>query len=199
MVTKRTTKTRQLDTKKRLLKAALDIFSKHGYDAATTRSIAKKAGVNESLIHRYFDSKHGLFLALNQAFRENLLNEFLSYEEAGGLEEELVHLMKYRMNQTSKKKKFFRLSLSRAILDPKVRENIRNYARVKPPALKDRFERFQKSGEIRADLDLDSVISLVQILAFALSVLTDALESMETADAEKLIVEAAQILALGLK
>ena len=54
----------QKGTKAKLLKAALDIFSKEGYDAATTRSIAKKAGVNESLIHRYFGSKSGLFVAL---------------------------------------------------------------------------------------------------------------------------------------
>ena len=49
------------DTKKAIIQAARIIFTRHGYDAASTRDIAAKAGVNIALINRYFGSKEGLF------------------------------------------------------------------------------------------------------------------------------------------
>src|SRR5580698_5781998 len=89
----------QKSTRVKLLKAALDVFSKEGYDAATTRHIAKKAGVNESLIHRYFESKLGLFLELKNHFREKFLAEIASYDESETLEEELNKFLLLRLER----------------------------------------------------------------------------------------------------
>lgn len=50
--------------KERLLEAGLDIFGKHGYEAATTRMIAAQAGVNISAIPYYFGGKEGLYHAV---------------------------------------------------------------------------------------------------------------------------------------
>ncbi len=47
----------------RLLEAALDIFGRDGYEAATTRAIAKKAGVNIAAIPYYYNGKEGLYRA----------------------------------------------------------------------------------------------------------------------------------------
>ena len=52
----------RLATEIRLLDAAEQIFSRHGFQGATTRMIAKKADVNVALIARYFDGKYGLML-----------------------------------------------------------------------------------------------------------------------------------------
>jgi AcrR family transcriptional regulator len=49
------------DTQNRILKAALETFSKHGYTGATTREIAKRAGVTEVTLFRHFPSKEKLF------------------------------------------------------------------------------------------------------------------------------------------
>lgn len=48
-------------TKERILKAALELFSKRGYLGATTREIASRAGVAELTLFRYFTSKEKLF------------------------------------------------------------------------------------------------------------------------------------------
>ncbi len=48
----------------RLLEAALDIFGRDGYEAATTRAIAKKAGVNIAAIPYYYNGKEGLYRAV---------------------------------------------------------------------------------------------------------------------------------------
>ena len=45
------------------MQAAAELFSARGYDGASTRDIAEKAGVNVALINRYFGSKAKLFNA----------------------------------------------------------------------------------------------------------------------------------------
>lgn len=46
-----------------IVTAAAHLFSQRGYDGASTREIAERAGVNVALISRYFGSKEGLFEA----------------------------------------------------------------------------------------------------------------------------------------
>jgi len=49
------------DTKKRLLQATLELISTRGYQGATTREIAKRAGVSELTLFRKFGNKENLF------------------------------------------------------------------------------------------------------------------------------------------
>lgn len=44
-----------------LLEAGRDVFNRKGYVSASTREIAEQAGVSETLIYRYFNTKAGLF------------------------------------------------------------------------------------------------------------------------------------------
>jgi len=50
-----------------LLTAAQELFAERGYDRVTTREIAERAGVDASLIARYFGSKTGIYLAAIRA------------------------------------------------------------------------------------------------------------------------------------
>jgi len=52
---------RSPNARDRLLEVSVDVFGKHGFDAATTRMIAKKAGVNIAAIPYYFNGKEGLY------------------------------------------------------------------------------------------------------------------------------------------
>ncbi|HSB32075.1 MAG TPA: TetR/AcrR family transcriptional regulator [Candidatus Sulfobium mesophilum] len=49
------------DTKEKILDAGLTLFSKKGYIGATTKEIARKAGVAELTLFRHFSSKERLF------------------------------------------------------------------------------------------------------------------------------------------
>ncbi len=44
-----------------ILQAALDVFAEKGFQGAKTREIAKRAGVSETLIFRYFPTKEELY------------------------------------------------------------------------------------------------------------------------------------------
>jgi AcrR family transcriptional regulator len=48
-------------TKAALLDAASSLFAERGFDRTTVRDIAKKAGVNQALLFRYFGTKEALF------------------------------------------------------------------------------------------------------------------------------------------
>jgi AcrR family transcriptional regulator len=52
------------ETKQRIVQAAAQVFSEHGYTGATTRAIAAAAGVNEVTLFRHFGNKQGLFQAV---------------------------------------------------------------------------------------------------------------------------------------
>jgi AcrR family transcriptional regulator len=49
------------DTREKILEASLSLFSKKGFLGATTKEIAKKAGVAELTLFRHFSSKERLF------------------------------------------------------------------------------------------------------------------------------------------
>lgn len=55
-----------LDTRHRLLEAAILVFAEKGFDGAGIREIALKAKANSALVQYYFGSKEGLYTAALQ-------------------------------------------------------------------------------------------------------------------------------------
>jgi AcrR family transcriptional regulator len=55
--------TRGEPTREALIRAAIDVFGRDGFDAASTRAISDAAGVNQALIGYHFGGKPGLYLA----------------------------------------------------------------------------------------------------------------------------------------
>ncbi|MFY1672183.1 TetR family transcriptional regulator [Plantactinospora sp. WMMB334] len=51
------------DTRQAILSAAREAFAERGFDHASIRAIATSAGVDPALIHHYFGTKDGLFMA----------------------------------------------------------------------------------------------------------------------------------------
>lgn len=79
-------KTKNNDTRSKILEAALDLFSEKGFHASTTRKISQKAGVNEVTLFRHFKTKLTLF--------EEVLNEinragFDSFQVLEGIDFEI--------------------------------------------------------------------------------------------------------------
>jgi AcrR family transcriptional regulator len=66
-----------------LIEAARGLFNERGYSGATTREIADRAGVSETLMFRYFGSKVGVFQqAMVQPFVE-FVQAYIAQAEAG--------------------------------------------------------------------------------------------------------------------
>lgn len=52
---------RQEDTKGRILSAALELFSKRGYEAVTVEQIARAVGIKAPSLYKHFKSKRDIF------------------------------------------------------------------------------------------------------------------------------------------
>ncbi|MCZ6831380.1 MAG: CerR family C-terminal domain-containing protein [Gammaproteobacteria bacterium] len=59
-------------TRESLLRAALNVFGRDGFHAASTRAIADAAGVNQALIGYHFGGKEGLYLAVFEDIAERM-------------------------------------------------------------------------------------------------------------------------------
>lgn len=57
-------------TRQRLYEAAIDLFGERGYEAATLRDVAARAGVSPGLLYRYFPNKRAVVLALYDELSE---------------------------------------------------------------------------------------------------------------------------------
>ncbi|MDH4120833.1 MAG: TetR family transcriptional regulator [Deltaproteobacteria bacterium] len=71
------------ETKLKLLQAAKEILVEQGHVAATVLTIAQRAGVNHGLIHHYFGSKEGLFVALEKQKNEELRQVVVDMVKSG--------------------------------------------------------------------------------------------------------------------
>ncbi|MGD0278165.1 MAG: TetR/AcrR family transcriptional regulator [Smithella sp.] len=77
------------NVRERILEAAKEVFTVYPFKVASTRMIAKQAGVEHPMIHYYFDSKEKLFYEMAEA----IYNETLPVQESwyDGLESMSLH------------------------------------------------------------------------------------------------------------
>ena len=66
---------RQEDTKGRILSAALELFSKRGYEAVTVEQIAQTVGIKAPSLYKHFKSKREIFDSIVEMEKERYLNQ----------------------------------------------------------------------------------------------------------------------------
>ena len=59
-------------TRRRILDAAMEVFAAEGYEGASTRMLAARAGVNQPAIQYHFTSKEGLYRAAAERIGEDV-------------------------------------------------------------------------------------------------------------------------------
>lgn len=67
-----------VDARDRIVEAALTVFAQRGFDGATTREIAKEAGVSSALIHHHFKDKESLWKLVGQRISEEFVEAISS-------------------------------------------------------------------------------------------------------------------------
>lgn len=82
------------ETRLRIINAALDVFGTLGFEEASTRGIADRAGVNLAALHYYFAGKDGLYRACADhiaAYGEKLTGPFVARLETTLANPRLTH------------------------------------------------------------------------------------------------------------
>jgi AcrR family transcriptional regulator len=77
MAEKWTRERRREHTRELLLDAAKDVFSRRGFEGAALEEIAENAGFTRGAIYKHFRDKEELFVAVNERFNRNFLQEFV--------------------------------------------------------------------------------------------------------------------------
>lgn len=104
-------------TKDKIRKAALVIFAKKGFAAASTRMIASRAKMNIALISRYFGGKKELFKYVVQEEVEKVIESELDYPPQGSLKEEVLGYLKFMFSNSEANIDFFRIVVGQSLVD----------------------------------------------------------------------------------
>lgn len=150
-----------------LLSAAGRLFASRGYESTTTREIAAEAGCAEGLIHRYFQGKAGLLLALiHSRISQEVadLNERLPI--AATLEAEVLQLVQFELERMWSERDFFRVLIPRAILDPSLGPIVRGLGPTRrAKAIAERLRTFPESQRLSSE-QIDALADSVGLLGF---------------------------------
>lgn len=179
-------------SEERLILAAIDIFSKHGYDGSTTKMIAAKADVNESLIGRYFEGKEGLLFALIERFLGEVCDEDIPTPPQDDLAEELINYTNFKISKAKERHNFARIIITQALTDSKFRKKaLERIPMFMDPKLLERLIRLQEMKKIPADIALTDICKdldnyLHGVFLFEL-ILRETPEKIAMADASRFI------------
>jgi len=139
------------EREKKILHAALRLFSQKGFKGSTTRAIATKAGVNEALLFRHFPSKASLYNAL----LEQKLNDAEDYFGPATakakdlpLKDGLLYLGKTILDRFRKDAAFMRMVLYAALEEPAFSRSLFRRRLPLPIMLREFFAAKLEAGEI---------------------------------------------------
>ncbi len=188
------TKEEAEETRKRVLEAALRVFSRKGYAAAALEEIAKEAGVTRGAIYHHFANKEQLYLALaDDASAQAWALVNLAIEEGGTFTEIISRIMIYHASLLEddlhyREVVMLTLTGSQASSGPAaLRERHYHEAKAAVDQVAGYFQMGIEQGELRADLDpyagARAMLSLQNGLAYLWLANPDAFSLKESAPA----------------
>lgn len=89
----------KMPTKKRILEAALNLFSENGYDGVGVDLIAEQAGIKGPSLYRHFKGKEDILNTLIEEVSEHYATHFGSSKDLGVLPNTLTELTSISMEQ----------------------------------------------------------------------------------------------------
>ncbi|HVY62317.1 MAG TPA: helix-turn-helix domain-containing protein, partial [Planctomycetota bacterium] len=158
-------------TSEALLAAAVEVFARRGYEAATTREVAAAAGVSEVLIQRYFGGKAGLLLAvLENCNRPENRGACGMPPLRSTVREEIDSFLEFHLKHAWEHRDFIRVVVYRSMVDPAVAAEIgRKFVESRVPGVRERLETLRAKGRIARGADIDSVAHALATLSFGLA------------------------------
>lgn len=185
-------------TKKALLAAAVEVFAQRGFDGATTKEVATRAGVNEGLIQRYFGGKAGLL----QAIVGNMCGERLTAcrmaPPSDSLKAEIATVLRHEIMQADANRDFLRVFISRALVDADLAATLKaHYKDSRMPQLVERLKHFQKDGSLDPTIDLETLAATITTFAFGLGFMRQVVLSEDPKYLEGMIDNIAATLVRG--
>jgi AcrR family transcriptional regulator len=183
-----------------LVEAATQVFAEKGYEAATTREVAERAGCSEGLIHRYFGGKRGLLLAaLEQKAEKAAANAAALAPDRDDLHDEVRGIFLSYLAYALAQRDFMRVVSERAIVDPEVgrfigsrleEERVRLFA--------EKLRRHQRAGRVRGDVDCAVVARMISGLCYQSGFFLQVVFAMPPEEVQRIMRDVAQVIVRGI-
>ena len=143
-------------TQLKIIDATMTLIIEKGYSGATTKDIAKLAGVNESTIFRRFDGKKEIVVAAMELPKWNPGLSESDFTYHGDLEEDLIYFSKIYMNKVTPQMVKVSIGLRSAELQGAALPGIMKVPMVFKKVLLKYFTEMITSGKM-CDCDVESV------------------------------------------
>ncbi len=147
---------KKLETKAAILTAALQLFTRKGYENTSIEELARKAGIGKGTIYSYFKTKSEIFLAFCEE-QLDFVYEKLSEKSNphAPLKDQLLTLFMGEFEFVSRNKEFGRLLMRETVFPKDLTversgELDNKYIELMVPM----FKQAQRKGELRTDLEL---------------------------------------------
>jgi AcrR family transcriptional regulator len=106
-----------------ILDAAAAVFAEKGFHHATTKDIARTAGVSEGTIYNYFDSKADLLIGIMTRLAElETLDEELMGALQGDVHDFFIAMFRHRMGRIQQGQEMLQAVLPEVMVNPELRE-----------------------------------------------------------------------------
>lgn len=114
----------ETETRDRILKSALRLFAKLGYDGTTTRDLAESAGIAEGTLFRYFPTKKAILIEVATQGWVEILTDLLTELSEMGSYKAVAQVMRRRMLNLHKNADMLKVCFMEAQFHPELRDRI---------------------------------------------------------------------------
>ena len=183
-----------------LIDAANAVFAEHGYDAATTRAVAERAGCSEGLIHRYFGGKRGLLRAVMESKAAEVLEGLRSaLPDRDSVEEDIEQVILWPLGLLWEHRDFMRVFVSQATIDPELGRSVAESIHNQHVSLVlEKLRRHRDAGRIRPDVDLEAVAQAIAGFRFMAGFMGQVVIGMDPEYVQRITLAFVSLLARGM-
>lgn len=114
----------EAETRTRILKSALKLFARHGYDRTTTRDLAEQAGIAEGTLFRHFSNKKAILIEVATQGWIDILTDLLTELSEMGSYKAVAQVMRRRMLNLHKNADMLKVCFMEAQFHPDLRDRI---------------------------------------------------------------------------
>src|SRR5215207_5077890 len=153
------------ESREKILRAALKVFARHGFEQASVRMVAAEASVSPGLMYNYFGSKDDLLRAIFERGMRDVQESFARGDEGGGPREKLERLIRSSFEIVRDNMEFWRLSYSLRT-QPAASSGIAGYVRESSEAIRRRLECYlAEAGVKNPDVEARILFALIDGIA----------------------------------
>lgn len=203
METKKVNELEKINTKDKIIYAAIDLFSSNGYSAVSVRDITRAAGIKESSLYNHFKSKDELLEVIFNMFMESVGKTSFREEEIDellpGLEPEVFlqhHVLHFREKLTPAMEKIWRIIYLEQFRDKRARDFVVNEIIGRAEAFYEKAFRAiaENYGNKSADPALIAASCNYSLLALSMERMLLQTDNLDTAPVTKKIFDQIKFL-----